>query len=257
MEFNSSIKIVFLFLLPFAGLLVSAILGMRYGMLIKKKLSDLKDVPTRAIVGSALGIATFLLAFTFYGVSSRYEIRKDFLLDEVANIRTAYLRAGMLQEPYRSISKKGLIDYVNIRLEVPRDFSKLRSAIIESQNVFEALWKNSETMAANNISAEANSQFTSVLLDIINLHNKQITVGLYSSISDLIFWILFTITFIAVFLLGYSYGISKKDNFIIILMFIFIYSTIIWLILASDTPGLGFAKLNYAPMQSLYAAPQN
>ena len=47
------------------------------------------------------------------------------LLEEVTNIRTTYLRAGLIDEPICSGTKKLLVDYVDQRVELTRDFSKL------------------------------------------------------------------------------------------------------------------------------------
>ena len=59
------------------------------------------QAPVGAIVGAILGLLAFLLAFTFGMAASRFETRRELVLDEANAIGTTYLRAALLPEPHR------------------------------------------------------------------------------------------------------------------------------------------------------------
>ena len=76
-----------------------------------------QETPVGAIVGAILGLLGFLLAFTFGMAASRFDIRRELVLDEANAIGTTYLRAALVPEPHRTQIRTLLRDYVELRLE--------------------------------------------------------------------------------------------------------------------------------------------
>src|SRR5689334_20562394 len=68
-------------------------LGMR-----RRALCDLEQNPVSAMVGAALGLLAFMLAFTFSLAADRYETRRNLVLEESNAIGTTWLRASTLPE---------------------------------------------------------------------------------------------------------------------------------------------------------------
>src|SRR5258707_6858630 len=149
-----------MFLLPLIAVLIPVLIGQRYGLYVRKKSGEIQDSPVGSVVGAALGLLAFMLAFTFQIVDNRYDARKALLLDEVTNIRTTYLRAGLIPEPFRSDSKKALVEYVDMRVELARDISKLDYAKSRSQQILDSLWNYAEALASQDRSSEAYALFT-------------------------------------------------------------------------------------------------
>ena len=69
------------------------------------------------MVAAVLALLAFLLTFTFGMAASRFEARRQVLLDEANAIGTAYLRAALLSDPQRAEIRKLLREYVDVRLE--------------------------------------------------------------------------------------------------------------------------------------------
>ena len=63
-----------------------------------------QDSQIGTLVGALLALLGFLMAFTFGMAGSRFDARKQLLLDEANSIGTAHLRAGLLPEPHRGKS---------------------------------------------------------------------------------------------------------------------------------------------------------
>ena len=111
--------IALMFLLPFIAVLVPILLGQFYGNYRKKRSEEIQHAPVGSVVGAAFGLLAFMLAITFQIAANRYDTRKQLLLEDVANIRTGYLRAGLIPEPYRSNTKNFLLNMLTGRLILP------------------------------------------------------------------------------------------------------------------------------------------
>jgi hypothetical protein len=208
-------------------------------------------VPIGSIIGAAFGLLAFMLAFTFQIAADRYNSRKQLLLEEVTNIRTTYLRAGLIPEPFRSATKKLLVEYVELRVELSKDLSKLENAMSRSQQILDTFWNYAEKLAELDRSSEVYALYTSSVNDLVNNYNHRVTMTLEYRIPVLIIWILFLIAFFSMLLLGYQFGISGKGSFGLNLILAFIFAVVMFLILALDRPEMGLAKLSQKPMMTL------
>ena len=244
-------EIAGMFLIPLIVVLVPIFIGQRYGIYHKKISKDLQDAPVGSVVGAAFGLLAFMLAFTFQIAANRYDSRKQLLLDEVTNIRTTYLRAGLIQEPIRSDTKKLLVEYVDLRIDLAKDFSKLDSSLFRTQQILDTLWNFTEILAEKDRSSEVYALFTTSVNDLVDNFNQRITMTFEYRIPPLILWILFFIAFICMITLGYQFGISGTGSFRINLLLALIFAVVMLLILALDRPETGLAKLNQKPMLTL------
>lgn len=251
MKLNSLLSIVGMLLVPFMVVLVPIIIGQWYGIYHRKKFADLQDAPVGTVVGAAFGLLAFMLAFTFQIAANRYDARKQLLLDEVTNIRTTSLRAGLIPEPFRSESKKLLIEYVDLRVEISKDISKLDSALSRSQQILDRLWDFTETLAEQDRSSEVYALFTTSVNDLVDNYNQRITMTFEYRLPSVILWILFIVAFFTMLTLGYQFGISGKGSFRINFLLAIIFAVVMLLIMALDRPETGLAKLNQKPMMTL------
>ena len=240
-----------MFLIPLLVVLIPIFIGQRYGSYIIKRSPDIKEAPVGTVVGTAFGLLAFMLAFTFQIATNRYDARKGLLLDEVTNIRTTYLRAGLLEEPFRSSTKKLLMEYVDLRVELAKDTSKLGNALFRSQQILDTLWQYAERLAEQDRSSEVYALFTTSVNDLVANFNHRISMTFEYRIPTVVLWILFIIAFFSMLSLGYHFGISGKGNLIINLVLAFIFAVVMLLILALDRPETGIAKLNQKPMLTL------
>jgi ABC-type multidrug transport system fused ATPase/permease subunit len=243
--------IALMFLIPFVSVLIPILLGQWYGHYRKKKTEEVQHAPVGSVVGAAFGLLAFMLAITFQIAANRYDMRKQLLLEDVTNIRTGYLRAGLIPEPYRSNTKKFLIEYVDLRVGLVNDPSKLNAGLSRSQQILDSLWKYTEALAEQDRSSEIYSLYTTSVNDIIDSYNQRVTVALQYRIPGAVLFVLFIISFVSMFLLGYQFGISGKGNLRLIILLSLIFAIVMFLILALDQPDKGLATINQKPMLSL------
>ena len=240
-----------LFLIPFIAVLAPILIGQRYGIYRRKRTPDRKDTQVGSVAGAALGLLGFMLAFTFQIAANRFEARKEKLVEEVTNLRKTYLRSGLVPEPYRSNTKKLIVEYVDMAAGFGSDYSKLNHALSRSQQILDTLWRYAEALSEQDRSSEAYALYTSSVNDLVDAHNQRITFALEYRIPVAILWVLFIIEFLSMFVFGYQFGISGKGSYRLNLLLATIFAVVMFLIFALDRPETGLTPLSQKPMQSL------
>ena len=93
-----------------------------------------------ALESAMLGLLALMIAFTFSMALSRFDLRRDALLNEANVIGTTALRARLLPEPHRTETLKLLQEYVQIRLDIARSGSSLveRIAVVDRSMRFKS-----------------------------------------------------------------------------------------------------------------------
>jgi hypothetical protein len=245
------LEVTGMFFIPLLVVLIPIFIGQRYGIYRSKKSEDMQQTPVGSAVGAAFGLLAFMLAFTFQIAANRYDARKELLLDEVTNIRTAYLRAGLIPEPFRTETRKQLVEYVDLRIQLASDQSKLGTTMARSQQILGNFWNYSEKLGELDRSSENYALYISTVNDLVDNYNHRITISLEYRIPVAILWVLFIIAFLSMLALGYQFGISGKGSFRINLLLAIVFAVVMFLILSLDRPETGVAKMNQKPMLTL------
>lgn len=242
---------LWMFLVPLFAILLPLWLGQRFGLYFKKKIGEMPDAPISSAVGASLALFAFMLAFTFEIVGNRFERRKELMVNEISDIRTSYLNAGLVPEPMRSQARKFIIEYVDVRVELSRDPSKLEQAKVSSQRILDSLWHYSEELAAIDRSSEAFSLFISSITGLVSSYNERVTVALQFHLPPAILYVLSFVAFLSTLALGFQFGISGKVSFLVNLLLGITFAAVMWLIFALDHPEAGVIKISDAPLMTL------
>lgn len=225
--------------------------GQRYGLHVKKRIDEVQDAPISSAVAAALGLLAFMLAFTFQIVGNRLDNRKQLLLNEISDIRTAYQCAGLVPEPIRSQTRKLVLRYIDIRVDFAYDRRNLTDVAKESTQILDSLWRFSEELAALDRSSEAFSLYMSSISNMVSLYHQRFTVTFQTGLPPTIVYVLIFVAFFSMLTLGYQFGISGKGSFPVNLLMGIAFASVIWLIFALDHPETGIIKLSRAPLLSL------
>src|SRR5476651_1818526 len=120
------------------GLSIEA--GYRLGQYRRRSSEEEKEAPVGAIVGATLGLLGFILAFTFGMAASRFDARRQIVVEEANAIGTTYLRAGLLPDGRAVKVRKLLTEYVDARLEAVQS-GDIDKAQRRSDELHGELWK--------------------------------------------------------------------------------------------------------------------
>lgn len=248
---NTFLAALWMFLVPLCAILVPLWVGQRYGLYVKKRAVEIQDAPISSAVGAVLALFAFMLAFTFEIVGNRFEKRKESLINEISDIRTCYLNAGLVPEPIRSKARKSIVDYVDIRAELSRNPSTLEHVKLTSQRILDSLWQNSEELAALDRSSEAYSLFISSVSALEASFNERITVALQFHLPQTVLYVLTFVAFFSTLALGFQFGMSGKVSFLVNLLIGITFAAVMWLVFALDHPETGLIKISDAPLMTL------
>jgi hypothetical protein len=250
MDIRTDFHILGMILIPFILVLAPILIGQWYGTNQIRKAPELQRAPVGSITGAAFGLLAFLLAFTFQIAASRYDARKKLLLDEVTNIRTTYLRAEFIPEPFRTNTRKLIVEYVDLRVELNTDLSKLDYTMVRSSQILDSLWKETAKLTVTTLSPAIFSLLATSVNNLYDNYNQRITMSLEYRIPRIVFWTLFLVTFFCMLLLGYQFGISAKGNIRIFILLALVFAAVMFLILVLDNSGM--SRVDQKPLMTLH-----
>jgi len=247
----NEISLGLLYIITVVIVLLSVVCGLRLARYIRRQEKRGPEAPVGSIVAAILGLLAFILAFTFGMASSRYDTRKQLLLDEVNAIGTAFLRTDFLPETQRRESRKLLKKYVDIRVEVVNQPEKMPQAIVDSELIHDRLWSQLTPLSNQANNSILVGLYVQSLNEVIDLHSKRVTVGLQYHIPGTIWLTLYFVTILAMAAVGYQFGLADTSSWLSILLLALSFSAVILLIADLDRVSEGFLKLSQKPMFSL------
>jgi len=206
------------------------------------------------VVGAVLGLLAFVMALTYGAASSRFDARREALIDEVSAIRTAYRRAGLVPDPHRTATRSLLRDYVEIRLGMDKVYGQpdqLRALLARAEALQESMWLHAEALAAKD-SNDIYALFSEGLSDAFSLHTRRVALGAEYRIPFFVWFALILASCIAMAAVGFQFGISGRRSFIANLALALAFAVVMQIIFDLDRPGEGAIRLNQQPMIDLY-----
>jgi hypothetical protein len=215
----------------------------------RKRRSGEEEAPVGGMVGATLGLLAFMLAFTFSLAASRFDERRQVVLDEANAIGTTYLRAAMLSEPGRTESRDLLRQYVGVRLEAAQG-GNISEAISESEQLHERLWSQA-VAAAEKDRSPITGLFIQALNEVIDLHAKRVMVGLRSRVPGAIWIALYLLAILSMAAMGYQEGLTSTRRSPAALALVLAFSLVLILIVDLDRPGEGLLRVSQQSMIDL------
>jgi len=231
-----------LFIVILLVVLLSVEGGYRLGKFRRSRREQEKEAPVGTMVGATLGLLAFILAFTFGLAASRFDNRRQLVLDEANAIGTTYLRAGMLPERGQQI-RDLLRDYVDARLEAVQP-GKLAEGIRRSEDIQQKVWEEAETVGQKNPNSIVIGLFVQSLNETIDLHAKRIQAGIRSRIPGAIWVGLFSVAVLSLTAMGYLEGLAGTRRSLAILAVAVAFSVVIELIADLDRPQEGILRVS-------------
>ena len=128
------------------------------------------------IQGATLGLLALLLGFTFSMAMSRYDTRKQMIMDESNAIGTTFLRAQLLPEPPRQEVSNLLRRYVEVRLEfyeAGNNQKLLREVKDKTERLQNQLWADGAALGEKDPRAVTTGLFWQSLNEMIDLNARE------------------------------------------------------------------------------------
>jgi len=243
------VNITFIAILCMLGLLAGMLLLLEIGrrIALQRIARDPEGarVGLGAVEGAVFGLIGLLLAFTFSGASSRFDTRRQLILEEANAIGTAYLRLDLLpvgaQPPIRQAFRK----YLDARLAVYQKLPDLQAAKAELERA--ATLQSEIWTYAVSACREAAQPATMLILPALNEMIDITTTRMGALLMHpppVIFAMLVVLMLAGSLLAGYGMAESKARSWLHILGFALSMSVAVYVILDFEFPRVGLIRVD-------------
>lgn len=227
-------------------LMVMEEVGRRLGISHKRKDPDAADAGLSTIDGAVYGLLALLISFTFAGAASRFDARRQLVIQETNAIGTAYLRVELLPENMRAAVRQDFRDYVDARVAYYRDISKLnRSAMAADdarvRQLQDKIWN--ESVEGSRVGPPpAMGLVLSSLNDMINITTtRAAAIEIHPPLA--IFIALAILVTAGAVLAGYGTASSKRRSMLHTVLFAFVMGMAVYTILDLEFPRMGLIRV--------------
>jgi hypothetical protein len=230
-------------LVTLAIVLFAVEIGFRLGRRRSRQSEHEKESLVGAAVAATLALVGFMLAFTFGIAGSRFDARRQAVLDEANAIGTTYLRTSLLPEDRGKQIRPLLRQYTDSRLDLMRT-GKIEECLRRSSELHGQLWAETETVAKKHPESIQVGLFVQALNQMIDLHTTRIVAGLYSRIPAIVWIALYAITAVAMLGIGYHAGLASKSRSLSFLMLAITFAAVMFLVADLDRPREGMLRVS-------------
>ena len=221
--------------------------GYKSGIWRHSRAADEKEAPVAAMAAAVLGLLAFMLAFTFSMAASRFDARRQAVLEEANAIGTSRLRSRLLAEPQRSKMTELLRRYTEIRAQKLTS-ENLAHVLAESETLHEQIWQQAVVSAESDPHSIMTGLCLESLNETIDLHAKRVYAGLNSRIPITIWLALLALVMLGMFSLGYQSGISATRRSPGMPIFTLAFSGVLYLIVDLDRAHEGLMQVSQEAM---------
>ena len=235
----------FMMLVIFSLIILFIWLGYAFNKIRTTKYPEVLKQTPGAIEGSVVGIMSLLLGFTFSFVVSRYEARRQLIVDEMVNINTVIFRCDLFPDSTRKLLHADFRKYLEARRDYydeGGDEIRVIEKLKESKEIAGRIWDrivfDSDNPEVRLRSQQMIPALTSMLNSIIVRDESRRT-----GVPPLILWTLLVLVLITAFFLGANL-FGKKKFTVLVFGYALILALTLNLITELNTPRSGFITLN-------------
>ena len=238
-----------------AVLLISLELGYRIGLRRKDAWTEIEEAGGKLSLTSMFAILGLMLAFTFSAAISRHEARKRSVIAESNALSTAFLRAGLIEDPVRSELRTALLDYARTRRS-ERDrtmtVARLERLFQESQEAKARLWPMVERMVHSSKPGLVEASVAGAVIEVLDCDTVRVA-AIVDSLPAMVLTLLLLIAAATVSVAGFNAGLSGQMSRWRTTLLILVLASIILVILDFDQSITGFIQVSPASIDDVIA----
>ena len=246
--------------LVMVGLLaVSGEIGFRLGSRRRDSQDSFRSLMSGT--GAAmLGLLGLLLGFTLAMAVSRWDARRDVIVDEANAIGTLWLRAGLLEEPLRDDLRDALRSYTDARIALGgsrSDRTALRAARSESESLHASIWSVVARAAEPGRSPAVLSSLITSANEVIDIHELRLA-SIENYLPAPLFLLLLTVAAVATGFLAWAFGAANQGGRTAILVLGLLIGAVLLLIMDVNRPQRGRIEIGIESLERVgetFAAP--
>jgi hypothetical protein len=227
-------------------------LGYLYKNRQVKKFPDIGNSGLGTAEGSLLGLMALLLSFAFGISATKYESRRQIIVEEANNIGTVILRCDLYPDSARTLFRVDLKNYVEARIayyDVGDDENRIQNTLSNADSLSGLCWRRAAGLALNPVNTVASMQMIPALNAMIDIVSTR-EAGRRSVVPRLILDILLVLTIISSFLAGYG-SKGHERRWVLVVAFALMTTLALYLVIDLDRPRQGYINLKSAEQQMI------
>jgi len=237
-------------LLFFGVVFLATLVCLEVGLRIGRRALSGPDAARPAGLGTvetvAFGVLGLLLAFTFSGAASRFDTRRQLVVEEANDIGTAWLRLDLLPPAFQPQLRDAFRRYTDSRILTygkiaALDFEGARAEYARSAGIQNEIWAGAVAGCR-----EAPSQATIVLLPALNAMIDITTTRLAAGEMHppkIVFAVLGLVSLGCALLAGYEMGASEARSWLHVLGYAVGVAFILYVIADFEYPRIGLIRI--------------
>jgi len=212
------------------------------------------EMPVGAAVAATLGLLAFILAFTFGMAASRFDVRKQMVVEDANAIGTTYLRVSLMPEPPASKLRLQLREYADIRTDAGLHPERFPAALARSEELHRMIWSEASAAATQHPNVMT-GLFMDALNHMIDTHGSRLA-AIRNRIPLAIWFFLFLTASVGLLSIGYQAGLSGARRSVAASALVVALAAVIMLIADLDRPEKGLLRISQQPMVDLQKSMQ-
>lgn len=228
-------------------LLIGCLLMVRFGKFCRSRFFRQDQQESKggvnSLLGALFGLWGFLLAFTFGNSSAKFENVRSVTVEESNVIRNAILRADLFPDSIRTGLRQDLKIYLEAGInyyQYVRDFDRFLKAKETAVEAEKRLWER--TVRASQQFPGPSAGMQASLLAMFDIGERR-NAFLLSGIPELVVYMLFFLALAISFIGGFTTPVIQLKEWVVIVGFLLLACTIIYITLDLGRPLRGFIQL--------------
>jgi hypothetical protein len=237
----------------FVLMLTATEVGFRLGRKSEARTPDSVKSQIFTVEAAILGILALLLGFTMSMAVSRFEIRKQLVLEEADAIGTAGLRAQLLPPPAGPEIASLLSQYVKLRVQYGTagdDLARLEDLNNQTARLQTELWSRATAYARQDPNPVTAGLLLQSLNEAIDLGEAR-WMAFQNHVPESVIYINAVVGLLSAMLVGYSFGVNGRRNIFSMFMLSVAITLVLAVIIDLDRPRSGFIRGSQQPMTDL------
>lgn len=230
----------------FALIALSLRFGWRVGRRRLQTLGDNANEGLGAIEAAMFAMMGLLLAFSFTGAASRFETRRDFIVQETNAVGTAWLRLDLLREAPRNEARDLLRRYLEQRLEAYRDVTDaqhIEQSLAAVAALQAQLWKLAVEQSRDDKSQPLAQALLPALNDMFDIATTRVLATRQHPHFS-IFVMLGVLVLVGAFLAGFGQSKVARQSKLHVLGFSVTTALALYLIIDMEYPRFGMIRVD-------------
>jgi len=230
----------------FIAMLACLEVGRRHGLKNAAEEHAKATAGKRIIEGAFFGLLSLLIAFSFAGAVSRFDKRREMIIEEANDLATAYRRVDLLAPEAQPQMRDLFRAYLDARLSIYRalpDIDAAKQELARSIDLQRQLWNLAVTSTRGPGShPEGGKLLLPALNSIFDIANTRTWAALTHP-PTIIYVLLFVVALICAFIAGDSLAAAQSHSWSHVLGFALLTCISMYVILEIEFPRIGFITI--------------